>query len=97
MKPTFTASERCNASLAKQTLQEKASNYAKKELLRLGRAYPMFDAKLTPEENYERLNEYSTLEASYIQEYIAKHSAQQVIEQTQKEEVKRWAKPYYDD
>lgn len=97
MKKNLTAYGQCQSSIAKQSLQNKASAYAKEELLRLGRAYPMYNANLSPEENYERLNQYSTLEASFIQDYIAKHSAKEVIEIPQKEEVKKWARPYYDD
>lgn len=97
MKTHMTAVDQCQASIAKQNLQAKASNYAKEQLLRLGRGYPMYNSNLTPAQNHKAVTDYSTLEASYIQEYITKHSAQKVSEQSQKEEIKPWARPYYDD
>lgn len=93
----MTAQGQCQASIAKQNLQDKASDYAKEQLLKVGRAYPLFNAKKTPEENYKALTDYATLEASFFQDYIAKHSPVKASEQPQKEEIKRWAKPYYDD
>lgn len=97
MKTNTNADQECRSSLAKQNLQEKASDYAKEQLLKLGRAYPMFDAKRTPDENYSLLTEYATLEASFFQDYITKHSPQKVSEQSQKVEVKKWSRPYRDD
>lgn len=75
---------------------EKALKMAKDELKSRGLLYPLYDAKLSPEQNHERILAYAKEETMLYVQFLNKLGGDRPLVTNTTEPKRQWGNSYYD-
>lgn len=78
-----------------QDLSKRAIDWAIERLRSKGLSYPLYNSKMSSEENYEAMRRYSEQEATLVAEYMRNSSSTQTKDvKVASLPYKQWSKPY---
>lgn len=80
-----------------QEAQRKALERAEATLKAKGVGYPIYDTKLSPEANHERLEAYSLEVAALVYQYLNETPAPRPLVLDNTEPKRQYGNSYYDD